>query len=187
MRAVLDATAFAELAADHRVFFYYCGYFSQPIIEASADAIRLRLASEDVAYRVQRRVLSSFIEMAQNIVHYSAEALTDPGAASDEMRYGTLSIAAGEAGIRLVCANPVDLRTHQRLEPKLAVLSRMNLEEIREAYRTALRADERDEASKGGGIGLLTLARDSTAPLVYSFTPSPASPDLRIFQLSVTI
>ncbi|PTS90443.1 MULTISPECIES: SiaB family protein kinase [unclassified Caulobacter] len=178
---------FAELAAEHDVFFYYCGYFSQPIIEASADAIRLRLECENLAYKIQRRVLGAFIEMAQNIVHYSAESLTDPNAKTDEVRFGTLAIAQTDLGIRLTCSNPVDTGTAQRLDSKLAVLSQMSLEEIRQAYRTALRAEEGEAGSKGGGIGLLTIARESSAPIEYQIMDAPNSPDLKIFQLSVTV
>ena len=79
-------------------------------------------------------MLSAFIEMAQNIVHYSADAMTDAGALDDEVRFGAIRIAQGEAApgearigevgagaasIALTCSNPVDLRTYERLAPKL--------------------------------------------------------------------
>lgn len=178
---------FAEIAAKHEVFFYYSGYLSQSIIEASADAIRLRLEKENCAYKVQRKVLGAFIEMAQNIVHYSAETLTDPNATTDEVRFGALSIAQTDLGIRLTCANPVDVATAERLDSKLAILSNMSLEDIRQAYRQALRSDDREDNSKGGGIGLLTIARESNAPIEYAFVDSPNSADLKIFQLSVMV
>ena len=180
-------TEFSAIAQRHGVFFYYSGYFSQPIIEASADAIQLRLQKEDVAYRVQRKVLGGFIEMAQNIIHYSAESLTDAAASTDEVRAGTICIASTAAGIRLTCANPVDRKTYERLDAKLAVLSRMSAEEIREAYRGALRAQEGEATSKGGGIGLLTLARGAAEPIVYAFADAAGDHDRMIFNLSVTV
>ena len=180
-------TEFSAIAQRHDVFFYYSGYFSQAIIEASADAIQLRLQKEDMAYRVQRRVLGGFIEMAQNIVHYSAEALTSADAVTDEVRAGTICIAVTGAGIRLTCSNPVDRKTYERLDAKLAVLSRMSADEIRDAYRSALRAEEGEAASKGGGIGLLTLARGAAEPIVYAFADYPGDPDRMIFKLSVTL
>lgn len=184
-------SAFDDLAAEHGVFFYYCGYFSQTIISASADAIQLRLQGAGVAEKSKRRVLSAFIEMAQNIVHYSADAMTDAGAVDDEVRFGTIRVAhgdagGGQAGIALTCSNPVDLRTYERLAPKLQVISQMNLDSIRAAYREALRADGEAE-SKGGGLGLLTLARESACPLQYSFTPSPERPDLMVFELRIIV
>jgi hypothetical protein len=180
-------TEFTEFAQSRAVFFYYSGYFSQAIIEASADAIQLRLEKEAMAYRVQRRVLGGFIEMAQNIVHYSAEALTAADAMTDEVRAGAICIASTDAGIRLTCSNPVDRKTYERLDAKLAVLSKMSADEIREAYRCALRAQEGEATSKGGGIGLLTLARGAAEPIVYAFADYPGDPDRMIFKLSVTV
>lgn len=181
-----EEICFGDLAAEHGVFFYYCGYFSQPIITASVDAIQLRLQGAGVAEKSKRRVLSAFIEMAQNIVHYSADALTDRSSNEDEVRFGTILIAQTEDGIVLTCSNPVDRATYQRMDPKLKVLSEMNLEAIRAAYRQALRAEGEAE-SKGGGLGLLTLARESVSPLHYSFTPSRTDEDLMVFELRITV
>jgi hypothetical protein len=183
---VIQHSGFEGVAAEHGVFFYYCGYFSQPIITASADAIQLRLHGAGVTEKSRRRVLSAFIEMAQNIVHYSADAQTEAGANDDEVRFGTILIAQGPDGIVLTCSNPVDRRTYERLDPKLRVISQMNLDAIRAAYREALRADGEAE-SKGGGLGLLTLARESTCPLAYSFSPSPGSNDRMVFELRIIV
>jgi hypothetical protein len=177
---------FDDLAAEHGVFFYYCGYFSQAIVAASVDAIQFRLQGAGVAEKIKRRVLSAFIEMAQNIVHYSADAMTDAGAVDDEVRRGAIRIAQGEDGISLTCSNPVERRTWERLAPKLQVISQMNLDAIRAAYREALRGEGETE-SKGGGLGLLTLARESVCPLQYSFSPSPEQPDLMVFALRITV
>src|SRR6185437_7991122 len=125
------ASAFREVAAEHGVFFYYCGYFSQKIVEASADAIGQRMDAAGVAEKVKRRVTGAFIEMAQNIVHYSADRLTEADAETDEVRFGTILIAQTEEGVALTCSNPVDRATYLRLDPKLDAISRMNLEAIR--------------------------------------------------------
>jgi hypothetical protein len=180
-------TEFSDMAERHEVFFYYSGFFSQGIIEASSDAIQLRLQKHSVAYKMQRKVLGGFIEMAQNIVHYSAEAQTAADAVTDEVRAGTILIASSEMGIRLTCSNPVDRATYERLDVKLAMLSKMSAEEIREAYRAALRVEEGEATSKGGGICLLTLARGSAEPIRYAFAEDPADPNRMIFKLSVAV
>jgi hypothetical protein len=177
---------FLELAAQHDVFFYYCGYFSQKIVEASADAIRSRLVADQANYGVQRKLISTFIEMGQNIVHYSADVLSDPERDVDEVRFGTLCVKQVEGGFHLTCSNPVSAAAAARLEPKLARLSQMSLDEIKASYRAALKA-EGEEDSKGGGLGLLTLARDSRQPLEYAFTPSDTHPDLVIFHLTAAL
>lgn len=167
-------------------FFFYSGYFSQSLIEAAADAIRLRLGGLNQTSKTQRRIISSFIEMGQNIVHYSAEALTDPSALNDEVRFGMIRISYADGQFTLMCANPVPEAGSRRLEEKLRVLSQMSMDEIKQNYRAALRADGETE-SKGGGLGFLTLARDSTNPLEFSFDDIPGAPDLRMFNLTMTV
>ena len=178
----------AELAsAKGKTIFYYSGYFSQSIIQASADAIRLRLESGDQDSRRRRRVISAFIELGQNIVHYSADCLTDPKAETDEVRFGTLRVTLSQSGgFTLTCVNPVTRAAADRLQAKLSVLVQMSLDEIRESYRAALRADGEPE-SKGGGIGLLALARESAEPLCFGFGDCPDDPNHKLFNLTVTV
>jgi hypothetical protein len=184
---VSNAEDFAKVAREHGVFFFYAGYVSQPIIEASADAIRLRLESNAVRFPTQRRLLGAFIEMAQNIVHYSAESLTDKAQTTDELRFGTLCITNTENGFRVTCSNPVSDDVFKRLEAKLAMLSRMSIDEIKQSYREALRGENDNPDSKGGGIGLLTLAKDAKEPIEYEFTDLAHMPACKNFQLSVMI
>jgi len=168
------------------IIFYYSGWFAQSIIQASADAIRLRLEAAHEDTRRRRRLISAFIELAQNIVHYSADCLSDPGAVADEVRFGTLKVVKTPIGFTLTCANPVTRTAAGRLEAKLSLLVKMSLDEIRESYRAALRADS-EEDSKGGGIGLLTLARESAEPLKFSFDDVAENPDHKMFNLTVTV
>ena len=168
------------------VFFFYEGYFCQSIIEACADALRMRLEVAARDTKTSRRLIRSFIELAQNIIHYSAESLTPEEAVTDEVRYGALRIEEEEGVFRLHCSNPVTRQGSDRLEMKLSALAAMNLEEIKQSYREALRAPG-DEESKGGGIGFLTLARESSSPLHYAFDDHPRREDFKMFNLIVTV
>ncbi|HEY4030821.1 MAG TPA: SiaB family protein kinase [Caulobacteraceae bacterium] len=174
-------------ALDRDVIFYYSGYLSQAILQATADAVRLRLEQDADNSKVRRKVLSTLIEMGQNIVHYSADCLTDPGQTSEEIRFGSITVACREGHFHVSCANPIEASACARLEPKLALVSRMSLEEIKAAYRATLRQDQGEDGSKGAGLGLLTLARDASDPLTYRFSDHPTSPNHKIFELLVTI
>jgi hypothetical protein len=168
------------------IIFYYSGWFAQSIIQASADAIRLRLETAHEDTRRRRRLISAFIELAQNIVHYSADCLTDPDAVTDEVRFGKLKVVQTPIGFTLTCCNPVTRAVAERLEAKLRLLVKMSLDEIRESYRAALRG-ESEADSKGGGIGLLTLARESVEPLKFSFDDVAGNADHKMFNLTVTV
>lgn len=62
----------------------------------------------------------------------------------------------------------------------------MTLDEIKRAYKETLRA-EVPEGSKGAGLGILTMARDASAPLEYNFQPIDSDPVSTMFQLVATI
>lgn len=177
---------FCELARQKHVIFYYVGYFSQNIVTAMAEAVRLRLEQCGTAGPTRRRLFSSFVEMAQNIIHYSADALTPPAQTQHELRHGSVCIGVDAEGrYFLLCANPVDGGVAQLLRERLQTLRAMTLEQIKASYRETLRA-ETPEDSKGAGMGLLTMARDASEPLEFEFQPTE-DPATAMFFLKTTI
>ncbi|MGD9773207.1 SiaB family protein kinase [Diaphorobacter sp.] len=177
---------FFNLADQNRIIFYYVGYFSQNIVAAMAEAVKLQLEVTGVAGPTRRKLFSSFIEMAQNIIHYSADALTPATQDDRELRQGSVCIRHDADGsFQLLCANPIDPKNGDELRAKLEKLRNMTLEEIKQAYRQTLREDT-PEGSKGAGMGFLTVARDSKVPLDFDFAPSD-NPGASVFYLKATI
>jgi hypothetical protein len=160
---------FRDAATAGNVVFYHSGYFSQAVIDAGVASIRARLDTAGTDNKSRRRLLSSFIEIAQNVVHYSADAATDPQADNNEARFGTVCIAARGDRFHIRCANPVRATERDRLARKLSLLRDMDMDDIRRAYREILRTSQSDEGSKGAGLGLLTMARDACEPIEYDF------------------
>ncbi|CAG9163893.1 SiaB family protein kinase [Cupriavidus pampae] len=178
--------AFFAEARERNVIFYYVGYFSQNIIAAMSDAVRLQLAVSGADGGTRRKLFSSFVEMAQNIVHYSSDALTPPTQDDGQLRHGSVCISRVDDHYRLICSNPVATARVEQLRATLEPLRTMTLDEIKAAYRETLRA-ETPEGSKGAGLGFLTMARDASAPLEYHFQPIDADPVSTMFQLVATI
>ena len=127
---------FLDLAHQHQVIFYYVGYFSQNIVAAMAEAVKLQLEVAGVAGPTRRKLFSAFIEMAQNIIHYSADALTPPSQDNGELRHGSVCIRQESDGhFLLLCANPIAPETAHGLRAKLDALRSMTLEEIKQIGR----------------------------------------------------
>jgi hypothetical protein len=141
--------SFFHLARQHQVIFYYVGYFSQNIVAAMAEAVRLQLEVAGVPGPTRRKLFSSFVEMAQNIIHYSADALTPPHQDDGELRHGAVCIRREDDGsFVLLCANPIESGMGDALRAKLDALRSMTLDEIKKACRQSLREDA-PEGSKG--------------------------------------
>ncbi|WP_407275260.1 SiaB family protein kinase [Halothiobacillus sp. DCM-1] len=180
--AITDSPCFPGLVEG--LIFFYAGYFSQNIINAIGDAVRLRLEQSDAPGGVRRKIFSTFIEMAQNIVHYSSDMLTPPDQATLEMRAGSVMVMHTEGRFFITCANPVDAQYADKLKGILEPLRQMNADQIKDAYRKTLRA-ETDQDSKGAGLGFLTIAKDSSAPVEFHFAPNEHG--LFMFTLKATI
>ncbi len=170
---------FQHNSQDCGVLLYYAGEFTPAMIAAAADSLKGRLASEEAGSAAKRKVFSAFIEMAQNVLHYAAASATlGNGApvASGAIAVGRERASCAESHYWLVCSNPVHVEHIARLTEKLSALRSMSLAEIKESYRTQLRNSEHadsDAISRGAGLGLLTIARDASAPLEYSFASTP--------------
>ncbi|WP_311222249.1 MULTISPECIES: SiaB family protein kinase [unclassified Acidovorax] len=161
--------SFFQLARQHQVIFYYVGYFSQHIVAAMADAVKLQLEVAGVPAPTRRKLFSSFVEMAQNIIHYSADSLTPASQTDGELRHGSVCIRRESDGrFLLLCSNPVEPPMAEELRVKLSALRSMTLDEIKQAYRQSLR-EETPQGSKGAGLGFLTVARDASEPLEFDF------------------
>lgn len=178
---------FFDLAHQHQIIFYYVGYFSQHIVAAMAEAVKLQLEVAEVAGPTRRKLFSSFVEMAQNIVHYSSDSLTPNSQTEGELRHGSVCIRREEDGsFLLLCANPVEKAIADELRAKLDALRCMTLDEIKQAYRKTLR-EETPEGSKGAGMGFLTVARDAREPLEFDFEASDDAGGPSVFYLKAAI
>ena len=166
---------FQVSAQDCGVLFYYAGAFSSPVIAAAADSLKTRLATEDASGPAKRKLFSTFVEMAQNILHYAADTPSDDGEPPTPRGAIAIGREDGEGHYWIVCRNPVDVAHVERLSGKLDAVRAMSLEQIKQSYREQLRNAEHrstDTISRGAGLGLLTIARDASAPLEYSFAPA---------------
>ena len=176
---------FCELARQKQVIFYYVGYFSQNIVTAMAEAVRLRLEQSGTTGPTRRKLFSSFVEMAQNIIHYSSDSLTPPEQANAELRHGSVCIGVDGERYFLLCSNPIAVDLAETLRQRLETLRTMTMEEIKASYRESLR-NEAPEDSKGAGLGFLTMARDASEPLEFDFQRT-SDESTAIFFLKTTI
>jgi hypothetical protein len=175
-----------QVAQKRNVIFFYAGYFSQPVVAAISETIRARLDSAGAVGPTRRRIFSAFVEMSQNIMHYSSEALTPADQRDHQMRRGSFCIGTSDDHFFLLCANPVASDRVPGLRARLESLRTMTVDEIKAAYKQALRAEVPAD-SKGAGLGFLTMAREASEPLEFEFAPSPNEPDTTIFCIKAII
>lgn len=156
---------------DSGVIFYFSGDLSQTIIAAIGEALRVRLDEAGVKGSVARRVFSTFVEMVQNILNYA----DTPGHDYSALHHGTLAIGHQGERFYIVCGNVMGNEHVPRIREKLERLCAMSLDEIKQEYKRQLR-EEPEPTSKGAGLGFLTVARDASEPIEFSFHPDLHQP-----------
>ncbi len=177
---------FWQAASKRQVIFFYAGYFSQHVVSAIAETIKARLNAAGTAGPTSRKIFSAFVEMSQNIMHYSADALTPADQPERQIRGGAFCIGLAGDKFYLLCANPVANDRVDAIRHRIEPLCTMTVEEIRAAYKTALRRAA-PEDSKGAGLGFLTMAREASAPLDFHFLPDSEDATRTVFCIAATI
>jgi hypothetical protein len=187
MSGILDQNScFFEIAQRRNLIFYHKGYFSHSIVAAMSEVVKLQLEVAGLGASTRRKIFSSFIELSQNIVHYSSDSLAGDGGRSSAIREGAMCISAEGERHLMVCMNPVATAAVGDLREKLEPLRNMSIEEIKQAYKMSLRSDTPAD-SKGAGLGFLTMARDASAPLEFAFHPREDDPETTLFCLKTII
>ncbi|PHV13154.1 SiaB family protein kinase [Chitinimonas sp. BJB300] len=177
---------FGELFTAGNVCFFYSGYLSQPLLTAMVEGFKVKLEREAVSTPVRRRLLSSLVEMTQNIIHYARDTLTPNDQNDHQLRWGSISVTLTQGHYLLECANRVDMEQALFLRDRIEPLRLMTHAQIKEGYAQAIR-QETPDGSKGAGLGLMTIARDAQAPLAYRIIEDATQPGTAIFLLKATI
>ncbi|MFZ2853017.1 MAG: SiaB family protein kinase [Rhodocyclaceae bacterium] len=178
---------YRQFVTEQGVLFYYDGFLSQPIIAAMSEALRCKLEAEDNSSQARRKVFSAFVEMMQNIIHYTD---VDPSIDTSAPIFGNVAVGRKNNHYYIVSGNTVATHHVARLEAKLQAIHAMSLDEIKAEYKRKLRTGEeaQDANSKGAGLGFLTVARDASEPIEFLFEPIPGSGNaLSFFYLKATV
>lgn len=184
----MDRPAAAEprcgTVSNGQIMLRYSGEFNQATVLLLGEAFRWSLESTAARVPARRKAFVVFVEMAQNIVHYARAV------GSDELRIGTMELQVSDSGkVTLSCSNPVNPDQVDRIKAKLERVRALSPEEIRRAYRQQLHDEthESDQISRGAGLGLLTLAREASAPLEYRIDYPSGKQAYPQFHLSVVV
>lgn len=169
---------FVANAAANGVVFYHSGHLDEGTIASIGALLRRRLHEEGASGAQSRKVFATFMEMAQNILHYAA--INGEGDVSLG-KFGALCVTRTGQGFEVMCGNYMASDQVPRVRRRLESVQGMEPEKVRQAYRRQLASDQEDADSKGAGLGLLTMAASSSAPIEFVFDPDPPLQDGKTF------
>lgn len=164
---------FRENFRKQGIYFGFNGPFSQSFIEDIGEMLRKKMQSESVKLSTILNVFSVAIELMQNIVYYSVEYMPEKtlGEHQTEFRFGTLVIGYEHQHYFILSGNMIDNQHIPKLQEKLLALQNMTKDELKKQYKEQRRNKQREEGSKGAGLGFLEMARKASQPLEFVFQP----------------
>ncbi|TGK29511.1 hypothetical protein EHQ12_16955 [Leptospira gomenensis] len=144
-----------------RSVLYYQGAVTHEILGNLTEILKDRITGE----KRKNKILNVFVEMAQNVSHYSSERENDYGV-------GLILVKEKSHILKLSTANFLSPETARPLRDKLDHFLSLTGEEIKELYQEKIKG-ERPEESKGAGLGFLEILKKSDFPFRSSFEETP--------------
>jgi hypothetical protein len=164
-----DLFSLREFCNQRRIMLCFNGPMSRSLIEEIGNALRNYLQVNQVQPGTAMDVFAVYIEMTQNIRHYTTR-----------MGYGeaeataTVVIACGEDGRYSVSAgNLLEADDARSLLARIEALAPLDKAALKACYKEQLRAPRSGVAASGAGLGLIDIARKSCLPLQASSFQRP--------------
>jgi len=149
------------------IIFSFSGFISEGILFALGDVLKKQLTLEAADPNKIKCVFSVFVELMQNIIRYSAECIGNIGDVSDKLGWGIVTVGFQDEQFYVSCGNIVSEEKATRLRKHLEILQKLDKEELRSYYRGKLK--EETDSLKGSNLGLIEIARRSSAPIEFDF------------------
>ncbi len=161
--------SFHEAAKRNGLILSFGGDFSEGLLFSLGEVLKLRMQQEETDATVAKKVFSIFVEQAQNVIRYSAaKVCPDISSSAGMVSSGTIAGGTEVGRFFVICANEVGAEEVEALRARLDHIAGLSSEELKKFYREKLRQPP-DEGSLGGSIGLIEIARRSSAPVKYGF------------------
>lgn len=157
---MIDLFKYYDTANRHNILLSFKGALSQEILVEMGNIVKNRVNMN----KKLKKLFSIFVELSQNIMHYSSERLIIDG---KDIGVGIILFTENENNFVIYSGNLVEDKSLRYLTEKIDDLNNLNDEQLKKKYSTSLHAD-RPPDSKGAGLGLIEIARKSSGKISYN-------------------
>lgn len=170
IRMYFDLLQLKKTLEDANILICFNGPFSQSIIEEIGNAVRRHLSNGQMESAVLADVFSVYIEQTQNIRNYARHRVSfgdcDPA-------YEMATVLIGRDGERHIVAsgNVVRIDDAGVLAAAIDKLNNLDRQALRSRFKEQSRKPLSGEVGKGAGLGLIEIARKTSAPIRHEMHP----------------
>ncbi len=141
---------------------FFKGSFSQEILHELAKSLKNRLADNEEK-RISKRIFAIFIELAQNIYHYSEEKINIE---EKKMGDGIIHIFTDKDCYIIQSGNVIEKTKQQVVVDKIEMINSKSLDELKQLKKEIIK---RKRTREGAGFGLIEIALKSHTKIVCDF------------------
>jgi len=142
------------LDKDGVVFLSYGGFLTQSLIVGMTEALELETESTGLSMSISMNMLTIFIELSQNIMHYAKK---EKKQRHDPKGVVLIGKNSGDA-YYIFSQNTIKLEDKEKLENKLQEIVATDKAGIKKLYKEARRSGKNTHEN-GGGIGFYEIAK----------------------------
>ncbi len=152
-----------ELLEKEKILLVYCSVFDQPSLITLISILNSQLKG-DLPFR--KKIVSTLVEMLQNIIHHGYVRKDAKGKGSLGMFY----ISYKDDVFSLNTINYVSNEDSKELRRYLNYINSLGMEELEQVYNEKL-LDFTDDNNGLGGLGFIEMRLKSGNPLLYEVKP----------------
>lgn len=178
---MLDIFPLRETFTAQQIMLCFNGLFTAGLIDELGIALRKHMESIPESPSSVSDVFSVYIEMTQNIRHYT---LATP--LQEAHGISTIVVSRQDDDRYVVCAgNVVRKADGATLAARIDALAPLDKPALKALFKTQLRQPRESLQGNGAGLGLIDMARKASQPLSYALRPLDDEHDF--FSLSVVL
>jgi hypothetical protein len=183
----IDMFAYNKMLVDNNITIIYSGPLWAAGIDGMAEFIQSRLDKDELTLSASQSVFSVFVEQMNNMLMYSVdkEQPKGPGKPYMETSRGVFLMGKHENTYFCQTGNYMKTNSASLLKSRIDHLNTLDKQQLRQFFKEQRKLEDTNPESKGGGIGLIEVARRATSKIEYDFIPCENG--LTYFTMYVTI
>jgi hypothetical protein len=180
----VDMLTFYNMTNEYNLDIIYSGTIWADGIEGLGEVLKKRMAFEEMPLSASQAVFSVFVEQMNNMLMYSEEKQKVKDHLADVPK-GVFVLGTKDGIYTAQSGNVMKNENVALIKGRIDHLNSLDKPALRKYYMEQIRSEDKNTGSRGGGIGLIEIAKRASAPIKYDFRPYGEG--LSFFTMCVTI